>query len=313
MHVSSFALVGAFFSAFGASQGLNKPPLQDNLDNLKQGLINNLKVTPSTREKFRAGWMPKACMDIANEEQKNPADFQVWKVKYNDCSEPWIMCYHKDSNQPLDALINTFGRLPVHTRDFVRHLVSVPSSEWKAYNMDGNIVFFGQTLNVLPVHIHESAHSLDFQKAFPETPLSDSPKWLQAYNKDSAVLDNYSKKAQAENVAQFTVAATFGKNVPGGLEKVIKGSEKVKNQYDMLVQQQKEGGDLLVPGGKCRKRLPNSEAVKIGGGANSRVMGARSLKEEDEKPDVNFKDTELEILEVVPIDTRESCKGTKFA
>ncbi|KAL8850095.1 MAG: hypothetical protein Q9221_004956 [Calogaya cf. arnoldii] len=282
MHVSSLALVGAFFSALAASQ---------ELDNLQQGLINNLKVTPSTREKFKAGWMPKTCMDIANKEKKNPTDFQVWKVKYNDCSEPWIMCYHKDSNQPLDDLINTFGRLPVHTRDFVRHLISVPSSKWEASNVDGNIVFFGPTLNNLPVHIHESAHSLDSQKAFPANQLPKSPQWLQAYEKDSAVLDRYSKETQAENVAQFTVAASYGNNVLGGLEKMVKGFGKVKNQ----------------------KRLPNSEAVKIGGGAKSRVMGARALDEEDEeKPDVGFKDTELEILEVVPIDTRESCKGTKF-
>ena len=84
MHISSLAIVGAFFTALAASQELTKPPVQDNLDNLKRGLVNNLKVTQSSREKFRAGWMPKVCKDIANNEKRKPADFQIWKVKYND-------------------------------------------------------------------------------------------------------------------------------------------------------------------------------------------------------------------------------------
>ncbi|KAI4270971.1 MAG: hypothetical protein LQ337_006347 [Flavoplaca oasis] len=311
MYISCLAIVGAFFTALAASQELTKPPVQDNLDNLKQGLVNNLKVTQSSREKFRAGWMPKVCKDIANDEKRNPADFQIWKVKYNDCPEPWIMCYHRNSPSPLDALINTFGRLPVHTRDFVRHVVSIPSDGAFAYNLDGTVVFFGTTLNNLPVHIHEAAHSLDLENAYPLKPLSSSSKWLQAYDKDSAVPDPYAQSNQVENVAQNTVVATFDRNVPGGIEKVMKDSGKIKNQYTTVLNQQKEGGGLLVPGGKCRKRLPNSEAVPVG--PSSRVMRARAEVEEmGERPDVSFQDKEVEVLEVVPFDTREACKGTAF-
>ncbi|KAL8996868.1 MAG: hypothetical protein Q9169_003720 [Polycauliona sp. 2 TL-2023] len=306
MLASSLVVVGAFFSALAASQRLNKPPIQDSLDKLKSGLLNNLKVTQSTREKFRAGWMPEVCKDVAIKEKKNPADFQIWKVKYNDCSEPWIMCYHRNSNQPLDALVNTFGRLPIHTRDFVRHIVSIPSDQTYAYNMNGNIVFFGATLNSLPIHLHEAAHSLDLQGAYPSKPLSSSPKWLNAYEKDSAVPDGYSQNNQIENVAQNTVVASFDRNVPGGVAKVLEESRKIKNQYSTVLSEQNEGGNLLVPGGKCRKRLPNSEAVPVG--ATSRVKGARALEEMAEKPDVSIKDTELEILDEVPFNTREACK-----
>lgn len=66
----------------------------------------------------------------------------------------------------------------------------------------------------------------------------------------------------------------------------------------------------MIPGGKCRKRLPNSEAVRVGGA--SRVVGAAAFDDVGEKPDVGIKDAEVEVLEVVPVDTREGCKGTAF-
>ncbi|KAL8804871.1 MAG: hypothetical protein Q9200_005647 [Gallowayella weberi] len=282
-----------------ASQKLTKPPLQPNLDNLKQGLVNNLKLTQSTEERVKAGWMPKACKDIANEEGKKPADFQVWKVKYND-----------DSPESFDALVKTFGRLPVHTRDYVRHVVSVPSAKDYAYNSDANVVFFGNTLNNLNVHLHESAHSLDIQKAYSDKQLSTSAKWLGAYRQDSAVPDPYSQTNQVENVAQNTVVASFQKNVPGGFSKLNPNANKIKNQYSTVIAEQKAGGDLLIPGGKCRKRLPNSESVPVGG--TGQTLAAATIESIGDKPDMSIQDTTLEVLPDVPFDTREACNGTAF-
>ncbi|KAL8953224.1 MAG: hypothetical protein Q9183_007343, partial [Haloplaca sp. 2 TL-2023] len=85
MRVSS--IVGAAIALFVASvtsQRLTKPPLQQNLDNLKQGFINNLPPHPATRSGFQAGFIPAGCKNIIQREGYNPVDFQAVNVRYND-------------------------------------------------------------------------------------------------------------------------------------------------------------------------------------------------------------------------------------
>ena len=84
MHTSSILTVIGLFLGSASSQRLNKPPLQPNLDNLKPGLMDNLKPVHSTRQKFKAGYIPKDCKTIAENEKKNPADYNNWVVKYDD-------------------------------------------------------------------------------------------------------------------------------------------------------------------------------------------------------------------------------------
>lgn len=177
------------------------------------------------------------------------------------------MCYHKNSNGPLDDLVNRFGRLPVHTRQYVRHVITLPSANAYAYNSGGNIAFFGTTLSDLNVHVHESAHSLDLLNAYPDKPLSSSQRWQRAYNQDSAVPDPYAQTNQVENVAQNTVVATFDRNVPGGFPGKNPNANRIHNQYTTVVDEQREAGKLLIPGGQCTSRLQNSPAVPVGPGS----------------------------------------------
>lgn len=149
MRVSSISAAVAFFVALVASQRLNKPALQPDLDNLKQGLLDNLHPVHSTRDRFKAGYIPSDCKRIAQGEGLNPADIQVWNIHYDDvspllpcllpcrdqdtdyktqCSTPWIVCYHKNSFASLDSLVDRFGRVPVHTRQWVRHLITIPKN-----------------------------------------------------------------------------------------------------------------------------------------------------------------------------------------
>ncbi|KAL8833169.1 MAG: hypothetical protein Q9170_004450 [Blastenia crenularia] len=300
----------ALFTASVVSQQLTKPPLQPNLDNLKQGFLNNLSVQPSTRTAFTAGQIPSDCQKIAQREGFAPADIQTFNVKYNDvswiaphevimclpnsslsepcpsalmvlqCSAVWIFCYHKNSNGPVDDLINTFGRLPVHTRQFVRHVVSLPASGGHAYNDGGNIVFFGVTLSDVNVHIHESAHSLDLLGAFsPDKPLSGSTKWTNEYNQDSAVPDPYSQTNQVENVAQNTVVCTYERNVPGGFFGLNPDANKIYHQYATIDTEQRETDprSLLVPGGTCTGRLANSSPVPVAGAATAQAAAVADV------------------------------------
>ena len=221
------------------------------------------------------------------------------------------MCYHRNSASPINALIDTFGRLPVRTREYIRHVVSIPADRPWGYHMDGTLTLLGSAIDSLAIQFHEAAHSLDLENAYPLKPLSSSPEWLQAYDKDSAVPDPYAQASQTENVAQNTVVAAFDKLVPGGIKGVMQNSGLIRNQYELILSQQAAGGDLLIPGGRCTKRMPNSQPVWVG--MTSRVMRARAEVEKmGKRPDVSIHDPDLEILEVMPSDTREACKGTAF-
>lgn len=71
---------------------LDKPTLHDNLDYLKQGLIDNLPETNFRADLQAAGTIPDHCNKIAtgqivNSVNYNPADFDVFNVHYDDVSD----------------------------------------------------------------------------------------------------------------------------------------------------------------------------------------------------------------------------------
>lgn len=286
-------------AASASSQQLTKPPLQPNLDNLKQGFIDNLKVTASTRTAFTSGQIPSDCKKIAQREGFAPADIQTWNVKYSDCSVVWQMCYHKNSNGALSDLINTFGRLPVHSRQFVRHVISLPASAGHAYNDGGNIALFGDTISNVNVHIHETAHSLDLLGAFsPDKPLSGSTKWTNEYNQDSAVPDPYAQTNQVENVAQNTVVTTYERNVPGGFFGLNPNANKIFHQYATVDTEQRETDprSLLVVGGSCTGRLANSSPVPVAGATTAAAAPEVALP------------AGLVVIKPVAFSTNETCR-----
>ena len=86
MRASTLNLSIALLVASAASQRLDHPPLQDNLDNLKDGFNANLHPAGSSQNPYDDGQIPQGCKDIVTEENLNPADIQVVSVKYDDVS-----------------------------------------------------------------------------------------------------------------------------------------------------------------------------------------------------------------------------------
>ncbi|KAI4194460.1 MAG: hypothetical protein LQ350_007759 [Teloschistes chrysophthalmus] len=117
----------------------------------------------------------------------------------------------------------------------------------------------------LTVFIHESGHSLDLLGAYADKPLSASQNWLDNYNQDSAVPDPYAQTNQVENVAQNTVVDSYNLNVPGGFGGLEPGWQKMFHQYATVQTEQRNAGNLLVPGGTCTSRLVNSAPVMQAG------------------------------------------------
>ncbi|KAL8870958.1 MAG: hypothetical protein Q9174_003117 [Haloplaca sp. 1 TL-2023] len=258
-------------------------------------------------DKWGPGWIPQWCKDTAKERNFNPADITTWNVHYDDCKEPWIMCHHKSSPSPILNLVDTFGRLPVKTRQYVRHIITLPAENGWAYNANGNIAFFGTTLTNLNVHLHESAHSLDLQNAYKDKPLHSSQKWLSEYAQDSKVPDPYAQTNQIENVAQNTVITAYERNVPNGFHGINKDSKSIFHQWATVDTEQREAGKLLIPGGKCGPRLKNSDPVKISGVA-MRIQAQMLL---EQKPDVSLS-AETEVLPDVEYSTLNSCAEMFF-
>jgi hypothetical protein len=91
---------------------------------------------------------------------------------FSQCSEAWVICWHKDSPSPLENLIDRFGKLPVLTRQWVRHIIALPDpAGGHAYNWNGNIAMFN-VVDDMDVFVHESGHSLDLLGAYADNPLS---------------------------------------------------------------------------------------------------------------------------------------------
>lgn len=63
---------------------LSKPPLQPNLDNLNQGLLDNLHAPSYVLSQWDAGWVAQDCATMASGAKLNPADVQTYSVHYAD-------------------------------------------------------------------------------------------------------------------------------------------------------------------------------------------------------------------------------------
>ena len=86
MHPCKAAAVIAFLVVSTVSQRLDKPPLQQDLNNLKQGFLSNLTPVESTRTAYKTGYIPADCKAIVQREKFNVADIKTWNVKYDDVS-----------------------------------------------------------------------------------------------------------------------------------------------------------------------------------------------------------------------------------
>ncbi|KAL8852004.1 MAG: hypothetical protein Q9221_003109 [Calogaya cf. arnoldii] len=268
--------IGLAFSLLATSSraALDKPALRPNLDYLEQGLLDNLQPTRSTWDIWGPGWIPEDCKRMTANAGLNPFDVETYNVKYDDCDMAWVLCRHKSSPDPLINLIDLFGRVPVKTRQYVRHVIALPRPEGGyAYISNANIAMFNRiSRGALSVLIHEAGHSLD-AIAYSE-PLSPSQNWLNNYNQDSHVPDSYARASQAENVAQNTVVDTYNVNVPGDFAGVEPEWQKIFHQFATVQTVQRNAGNLLVRGGTCTSRLYNSAPVPQGTGAK-RWLGRR--------------------------------------
>ncbi|KAL4989483.1 hypothetical protein BDW68DRAFT_67172 [Aspergillus falconensis] len=281
---------------------LDKPALTSNLDYLLEGNANSLPTVDSQIAVWASGYIPKDCQDLGSGEGYDASEFEVYEVTYDDCSDPWLFCRHRDVEVDIATAAETFSKLPVKVRDWVRQILLMPGAN-SAFAINGNVAFFGTTGSNVDVMIHESAHGLDGFAAFGES-FSSSAGFLAAYNADTHVPDDYARSSQAENVAQNTVVAVYDKNVPGGFPGVQERYTAILNQYSYI---QDKAGDALLPGGTCDRHLENSETVVLSSAANTTVSRVRGgVTAHLKVPQSGFKGEYSNIVkEFVPFGFRE--------
>ena len=119
--MSSFYSIAISLIA-GMALAQDKPEISPSIPRgqMESNLRNFLSPTQSTWDYWGSGWIPQACKDIASSHGLNPGDFTIFNVHYTDCSEAWTFCRHKDAGASEIDMIDIFGRVPVHMRDFIR-------------------------------------------------------------------------------------------------------------------------------------------------------------------------------------------------
>ncbi|CAI6339414.1 unnamed protein product [Periconia digitata] len=262
---------------------LDKPTINDSLDYLKPGLNKALKAQNFTKKRWDEGWIPQSCKDLAKDTNTEPKDFEIWDVTYADCPAPWVFCHHKTSGITIESIAHQFSKVPLQMRQYVRHIVDVPSPSGWAFETSGNIVFNKPDDDMLPVILHETGHALDLEGAYNNTALSSSAQMWDNYNQDKYVSDKYAASNMVENVAQNTVIAVFNENVEGGYEGVEKRWREIFRQYATVIDRAiayGKGNNFFKPGmeGVCTHRLPPSPRVRVDG-RRSDIRGRRERSE----------------------------------
>ncbi len=72
--------------ALALAQRLDKPPLENNLDYLQQGLLDNLHPVQSTQTKWPTGWIPADCKAMTELAGLSASDVETFNVTYIDVS-----------------------------------------------------------------------------------------------------------------------------------------------------------------------------------------------------------------------------------
>ena len=234
--------------------------------------------------KWAPDWILHECKQFAQRENFSAEDIETYNVKYDDCAMPWILCRHKNSPDPPRHFFENFGRIPVRARSYVRGAISFPAPlSGSGYNSNDMIAVFTKddfdhhNLGSFEVLLHETGHSLD-SHAFDTiagrkvvgAQLSQTKEWLDSVRANAKVSDTYGATTMAENVAQMTVISAYDLNVPGQFKSVQPDWKDIRHTLELMRREQHNNGDLLIPGGTCKRRLANSPPVPVKGKATRR-------------------------------------------
>ncbi|KAL8645916.1 MAG: hypothetical protein Q9226_007083 [Calogaya cf. arnoldii] len=147
-----------------AKEKIDKPALQTGLDYLDKKLFENLPTVAYEATEWLPEWIPQWCLDQSSNEGHgfDPAkDIRIYDIRYTDCEMPWVVCIPNNSPMDIGGFADLFSRIPVASRSFVRHVLTVPGDSEAGGNVDGDLVFENLSDDDIATIIHEVGHSMD--------------------------------------------------------------------------------------------------------------------------------------------------------
>lgn len=209
---------------------IKKKHKDKNLLGLKSRYESYLTATPLTKGPWDANYIPSDCEYYGKKAGVDPEHMVVYNVTYNDCHSPWYMCFDS-ALKDHDGLLETFSRLPVHMRSWVKHLIAFhidrrPRASKKKRQMatmdNGNMVLYGPVKEWLDIMLHQAGHALDQGGAYGE-PLSGSEELATALERDRRLPSKLAKRNMFELVAENTILAVYFKAF--GIDEIIEPIE----------------------------------------------------------------------------------------
>ncbi|KAH8888964.1 hypothetical protein GQ53DRAFT_825734 [Thozetella sp. PMI_491] len=269
----SVALPFGLFAANVAAI-LDHPALWSNLDFIAPTL-DGLPAAGLDITAWNNGLMSKGCRDRAVADGKDPTGFTQYTIKLSDCSQEWYLCQQNGAAEAVIAVAANFARLPVRMRQWVNDVVHYAGGSG-AYAIGNHIVLNGPSASTA-VMIHEATHCVDGSDGFYSMQSGDQ-EWVDAYNSDTSVPDNYARTNQAENLAQFPGLIIYDRWTNGALQQkpelpgIGHQLQKVADQGDWSSQY---GGRVLDPFTSsltCTRRWALSPHVNPSTGAVSSIV-----------------------------------------
>lgn len=199
--------------------------------------------------------IPRACYDAVRKEGLDPKDVEVFTALYEDCGMEWEYCRHKDAAMSLNKMGDMNGKLPIKTRLLIPHILTLPGDE-RLYRENDLLVMGGNPSFV--TILHQAGRAIDESCPFPgkASRCSDTESWLNAFGRDTYVVDDIARASQADNFAQIAIHSMFNLNFPTGLSSLNTDTNGMTNEilYDDEVKvQSMYCGEYLVanPDARC--------------------------------------------------------------
>ncbi|KLU85095.1 hypothetical protein MAPG_04127 [Magnaporthiopsis poae ATCC 64411] len=301
--VSSAKLLLAIASVFYTAHAQNndkptKASIEPKMDGNKVSERLNvvLKTTQYKIEPWKDNnYIAADCARIAKERGVSPNDFDVFYVRYADCGEPWVFCREKKSKASDKDLADSFGKMPVRSRSYVRHVIGLagrPDIKFAGlWTGPGSDIILVDKPDI-KVMVHELMHAVDHMAMAKHTggtmkPLSGTNLWRSEWAKDPKTVTPYASNGWSDNFAEVGVYALYDKTVPGGLGAIQPKFADVQHQIRTL---QKYAGQTMIPGGSCSARIQPSKAVLKSAAGGRRKRGL--------KPDLSFHDDSISVIKV---------------
>lgn len=272
-----------------ANEKLSKAPLLPNLDILWEGLEKKLTVPKTDIKQWRDNIVSEDCKFMSDREGVPVNSMIQYEVTYGDCKMPWLLCAAKDHPTNMKEIAKFFGMVPAKLRQATKHAAffkpKTAKSTAAAYALGDQLAFMIEPKGV-GIYLHEISHTADL--GTPDSHFgkdkghfTDNKKWTDAIEKDSAISDNYGQSSKHENLAQFAGLVLYDILVDGGLKKIIKDADKIKNQveaFKLATKESRWGGNMLKLDQTCTKRPPNGKPIDITVKPEKKANGKRQLR-----------------------------------